>query len=189
MIVVFRRTGQRRYSVEAQRPGFPDVMMNPAPGYDPLMPHDMMHLVVEAQLGLKRGIFGQLAAGAGTFQLAVKDGENSREVARTRRRVASRGKKSMKAGRDECLQSERATYICMQLWLARSASREERKHAKAMTDQAASVRGAAGAQELHALDQRKLDDICEHLDQLSARWSSLEVGESMAIGWPDLSVA
>ena len=185
MIVVFRRTGQRRYSVEAQRSGFPDVMMNPAPGYDPLIPHDMMHLVVEAQLGLKHGIFGQLAAGAGTFHLAVKDGENSREVARTRRRMAARGKKSMKAGRDDCLQSERATYICRQLWLARSGSREAQK----MIDQAASVRGVAGAQELEALNQKKLDEICEWLDQLSARWSRLEVGESMAVGWPDLSVA
>jgi hypothetical protein len=160
-------------------------MMNPAPGYDALIPHDMMHLVVEAQLGLKHGIFGQLAAGAGTFQLAVKDGESSREVARTRRRVAARGKKSMKAGRDECLQSERATYICRHEWLARSASRK----ARAMSDQAASVRGAADAHELQALDHRKMDDICDHLDQLSARWSRLEVGESMAVGWPDLSVA
>lgn len=175
MIVVFRRTGQRRYSVEAQRAGFPDVVMDPAPGYDALIPHDMMHLVVEAQLGLNRGIFGQLAAGAGTFQLAVKDGENSREVARTRRRVAARGKKSMKAGRDECLQSERATYICRQLWLARSASREERKQER--------------DQGFDGLTQRKLDEICEHLDQLSARWSGLKVGESMAVGWPDLSVA
>ena len=63
MLVVFRRSGERRYSVEAQRPGLPLVEMNPAPGYDPLMPHDMMHLVVESQLGLTRGIFGQLAAG------------------------------------------------------------------------------------------------------------------------------
>ena len=74
MTLVFRRTGQRRYAVEVQRPGLPDLEMNPAPGYDPLMPHDMMHLVVEAQLGLTRGIFGQLAAGgtAGTFHLATK---------------------------------------------------------------------------------------------------------------------
>lgn len=184
MIVVFRRTGERRYSVEAKRAGFPDVMMNPAPGYDALIPHDMMHLVVEARLGLKQGIFGQLAAGGGTFQLAVKDGESSREVARTRRRMAARGKKSMKAGRDECLQSERATYICRHEWLARSASRE----AQGMNDQAASVRGAAGAEELHALDRKKMDDICDHLDELSARWSTLAVGESITVGWPDLSI-
>ena len=31
MILVFRRTGQRRYAVLAQRPGLPDLEMNPAP--------------------------------------------------------------------------------------------------------------------------------------------------------------
>jgi hypothetical protein len=81
-----------------------------------------------------------------------------------------RGKKSMKAGRDECLQSERATYICMQEWLARSTSRDK-----------TSVRGTA------TIDQKKMDDICEHLDQLSVCWSSLEVGESMSVSWPDLA--
>ena len=187
MIVVFRRTGERRYAVEAQRQGFPDVMMNPAPGYDPLIPHDLMHLVVEAQLGLTRGIFGQLAAGGGTFQLVVKHDENARELARTRRRVVARGKKSMKAGREECLQSERATYICLQEWRARSSSRHEQKLAKTMADQARSVRGAAGAGESHDLNAEKLDEICKHLDQLSARWSSLKVGESMAVSWPDLA--
>jgi hypothetical protein len=189
MIVVFRCTGERRYAVEAQRAGFPNVMMNPAPGYDPLIPHDMMHLVVEAQLGLRRGIFGQLAAGGGTFQVVVKQDENARELARTRRRVAARGKKSMKAGRDECLQSERATYICLQEWRARSSSRDEQKQAKKMADQAKSVRGAAGSKESHDLNKEKIDEICKHLDQLSARWSSLKVGDSMAVSWPDLSVS
>ena len=63
MLLTFRRTGQRRYAVEARRTSFPDVEMNPAPGYDRCIPHDMMHLVVEAKLGLTRAVFGQLAAG------------------------------------------------------------------------------------------------------------------------------
>src|ERR1044071_4568234 len=110
MIIVFRRTGQRRYAVEAQRPGFPDLEMNPAPGYDPRMPHDMMHMVVEAQLGLAHGIFGQLAAGgnAGSFHLSVKPDESSRAVTRRRKHVMARGKKLMKDSRDDCIQSERA---------------------------------------------------------------------------------
>lgn len=71
MILVFRRTGERRYAVEAQRVRFPKLVMDPAPGYNRLIPHDMMHLVVEAQLGIAHGVFGQLAAGgdAGTFHL------------------------------------------------------------------------------------------------------------------------
>jgi DNA-binding Xre family transcriptional regulator len=188
MILVFRRTGQRRYSVEAQRAGFPNLEMNPAPGYDERMPHDLMHLIVEAQLGLNHGIFGQLAAGgdAGTFHITMKSGDNSRQVARARKRVSTRGKKLMSRGRDDCLESERATFICWQEWLARSSSAKEKKQSAAMAEQAASVRGTASTP---ALDRKKLDEICRHLDQLSARWSSLKVGESMAVGWPDLSLS
>ncbi len=190
MTLVFRRTGQRRYAVEVQRPGFPDLEMNPAPGYDPLMPHDMMHLVVEAQLGLTRGIYGQLAAGgtAGTFHLSTKPDESSRKIARAGRRVRARGKNLLRDGRDECLQSERATYICWYEWLARSSSREQRKQSEAMAQQAKAVRTTASATESRTLDQRKLDEICKHLDQLSAHWSSLKVGESMAVAWPDLAI-
>src|ERR671919_613927 len=114
MIVVFRRTGQRRYAVEAQRPGFPPVVMNPAPGYDQFLPHDLMHLVVEAQLRFSLGVFGQLAQGgdAGTFHLPLQQGKRARETTRTRTRIKARGAKLLKAGRDESAQSERATYIC-----------------------------------------------------------------------------
>ena len=168
MTLVFRRTGQRRYAVEVQRPGRPDLEMNPAPGYDPLMPHDMMHLVVEAQLGLTRGIFGQLAAGgnAGTFRVPVDRDQSSRHVTRARKRVTVRGRNLLKDGRDDCAQSERATYICLQEWRCQSA----------------------GATQLLNISQRKLDEICKHLDQLSSRWSSLAIGQSMAVAWPDLNI-
>ena len=174
MILVFHRTGQRRYAVEAQRDGFPDLEMNPAPGYDALIPHDMIHMVVEAQLGLTRAVFGQLAAGgdAGTFHIPSKSGENVREIARARTRVKARGRKLLKHGRDECVQSEQAAHICRLEWLNRSSSTEPRKIAT----------------QLPTLDQRKLDEICEHLDQLSAQWSNLKIGESMAVAWPDLAI-
>ena len=122
MIVVFRRTGQRRYAIEAQRPGFPPVVMNPAPGYDQFLPHDMMHLVVEAQLGLTLGVFGQLAQGgdAGTFHLPLQQDKSARETARARTRIKARGVKLLKEGRDESARSERATYICWYEWLARA---------------------------------------------------------------------
>jgi len=191
MLVVFCRNGERRYSVEARRAGFPDLVMNPAPGYNPLMPHDMMHLVVEAQLGLTHAIFGQLAAGgtAGSFHLLLTSSEGSRETARASKRVAVRGKKLLKQGRDECVESERATYICWQEWLARSSSPEKRKLSASMAQQAREVRHTASANELRALDREKLDEICQHLDELSAHWSRLKVGESMTVHWPDLAIA
>jgi hypothetical protein len=173
LVLVFRRTGQRRYAVEALRPGLPVLEMNPAPGYDRLIPHDMMHLVVEAQLGLTGGIFGQLAAGgnAGTFRLPVKSDEGSRKITRARKRETKRGKRLLKDGKDECLQSERATYICWQEWRARSASGE--------------VKNTAATAEF---GQTKLDEICNHLDELSSHWSSLDVGQSVTVSWPDLAV-
>ena len=187
MIIVFSRTGQRRYAVEAQREGFPDVVINPAPGYDPLVPHDMMHLVVEAQLGLTRGIFGQLAAGgnAGTFRLPVGRDQSSRKIGRMRNRVIARGKRLMRKGPDETVLSERATYLCWNEWLARTSSREQRT---AMAQQARQIRDAFSATELRALNERKLDEICKHLDELSSHWGRLEIGQSMAVSWPDLAI-
>src|SRR5687768_4258754 len=46
MEVTFTRTGERRYSVSVEGPGIVTAVMDPAPGYDPLLPHDMAHFVV-----------------------------------------------------------------------------------------------------------------------------------------------
>ena len=39
-----------------------------------------------------------------------------------------------------------------------------------------------------AFNRNKLDEICQHLDQLSSHWLSLKVGESMAVAWPSLAI-
>jgi hypothetical protein len=191
LILIFRRTGERRYGIEAKRDSFPDLQMNPAAGYNPLMPHDLMHLVVEAQLGLTRGIFGQLAAGgtAGTFHSIFDPKIRKRTAARIRNRIKARGKKLLSVGRDECVESERATFICWQEWLARSKAKDRQTTAKNMSAQAKQVRGTSSATELRVLDERKMNEICQHLDQLSSEWSKLEVGQSIAVRWPDLAVS
>ena len=186
MLLTFRRTGQRRYAVEAKRTSFPDVEMNPAPGYDQSIPHDMMHLVVEAKLGLTRAVFGQLAAGgdAGTFHLNPKSQETTRDLARLRRATKARGQKLLREGRDESEQSERATFICWYEWLARSQS-----NTQTMAQQAKQVREVTPAKELRRLDETTLADICRRLDELSSHWSRLNIGEAMTVRWPDLAVS
>ena len=69
MQVRFERTAHRRYAVTVLRGQHGDLRLDPAPGYSDLIPHDLVHLVVEDEFGLRQGIFGQLAAGgnAGTF--------------------------------------------------------------------------------------------------------------------------
>ena len=191
MLLIFRRTGQRRYAVEARRTSFPDVEMNPAPGYDQCIPHDMMHLVVEAKLGLTRAVFGQLASGgdAGTFHLSPHSQGTTRDLARLRRAVKARGEKLLREGRDESVQSERATFICWYEWLSRSQSNEPRTTAQTMSHQAKQVREVTAAKELRKLDETTLADICRHLDELSSHWSRLNIGEAMTVRWPDLAVS
>jgi hypothetical protein len=171
MVVVFRRTGERRYAVDVKRPPFRELEMDPAPGYDRLMPHDLMHMVVEAGLELEQGIFGQLSSGgdAGTFRPTFNARETSREIARLRRRVKRRGTKLLQDGRNDCAQSERAAFICWLKW-----------QGKDLKD--------VGGENLPELNQKKLDQICEHLDELSSCWCKVEVGQSMAVRWPDLAI-
>ena len=56
MDVVFRRTGARRYAVNVHVTGRPLQVMDPAPGFDDHIPHDLVHYVVEAELRLFAGL-------------------------------------------------------------------------------------------------------------------------------------
>jgi hypothetical protein len=64
MLVTFLRAGERRYSVRVAVEGQPILEMSTAPGYDPLMPHDLQHFIVERAFGIERGVYDQLAAGS-----------------------------------------------------------------------------------------------------------------------------
>jgi hypothetical protein len=185
MKVEFRRTAQRRYAIKIRR-GYSTLEMNPAPGYDPEMPHDLLHLIVESELGLRRGIFGQVAAGghAGTFHAQTPSSQNPRETARNRRRAARRGAKLRTEGRDEAAQSERATYICLYEWLARSAEIERRRLAGQMASTAAHIRATQPPSEARALGEPVLRRILGRLDELNAGWRVLEVGQSLVVEWP-----
>jgi hypothetical protein len=119
MILHFLRTGEKRYAIEVERNGLPALEMNPAPGYDPLVPHDMMHLVVEAVLGLERAVFGQIASGgdAGSFHMKQGGAGSGREASRRRRKQKQRGAKLRDLEAGDFGISERATYVCWQVWL------------------------------------------------------------------------
>lgn len=169
MKVQFRRTGDRRYAVTIIRPECATLEMNPAPGYDARLPHDLVHFVVERELGLRHGIFGQLAAGgtAGTFH-ATPGGETSpRKAARGRRALARRGAKLLRQGTADAAMSERLADVCRRAWLARTAG--------------ATVRVGEGL----PLSAEDLDRVCDVFDELSAAWASLEVGQALTLNWVD----
>lgn len=185
MQVEFQKTGERRYAVIIKREDLPDLKMNPAPGFDPLMPHDLLHFLVEEELGLRRGIFGQVAHGgtAGTFHTHPSENSNNRADSRLRRKTARRGKKLLKENSDDCAQSERATYICLYDWLSHSSDEELRFRAKEMKVTFESILGQLPENERKMLNKEKLAAIRNRMDELSKSWSALEIDQSMTLEW------
>jgi hypothetical protein len=81
MRVTFTRTAARRYRVSVHRDRAPDLVLEPAPGFDAYLPHDLIHFAVECHWRLRDGVFGQLAAG-GTGIFLPSDETRTRGWAR-----------------------------------------------------------------------------------------------------------
>lgn len=107
MEVTFTRTGQRRYRVSVEGPDVVSSYMDPAPGYDARLPHDMAHFIVENELGIEGGVFGQIAAG-GAFIIPT-DNTKRRKIARRRERIAH-------ANHKDALLSEHMIFVTCNLW-------------------------------------------------------------------------
>ena len=109
MKVTFTRTSERRYRVSVEGPDIEPLYMDPAPGYDNKLPHDAAHFIVENELGILGGVFGQLAAGgtANTFRS---------EDLKKPRKTKKRGQAMAKANREDALFSEHAVYAAQSRW-------------------------------------------------------------------------
>lgn len=184
MDVTFARTGERRYGVFVERPGYPPAEMNPAPSYDDELPHDFVHFVVEEELGLELGVFGQLAAGgdAGTFRLVLSPSDG-RRASRGRRRHRSRGMGLSEEGDEQAAFSERAATICHEEWLERFSTRGRLRKARRLRPYVERVRHECSREELASLSDPVIERICNRLERLSERWSEIAVGESLTLEW------
>ena len=123
MNVTFTRTAHRRYRVDVDGPDVEHSFMEPAPGYDPKLPHDMAHFVVENELGIRGGVFGQLATGghARTFR---KEGNKNR------RKVARRGDRIAAANKNDSALSEQVVYIACGVWKGQFRISDQHTHSE-----------------------------------------------------------
>lgn len=169
MLVTFRKTHTRGYAVDIARDHAEDLTMNPAPGYDDLLPHDLVHLLVELQWELRDGIYGDVARGgnAGTFRLAEDRPRD--ETDRERRRKARRSQRSL-GGRDMA-RSEFLAAVVHSRWNA-----EQR--GTPLPDWYPHQLGASGATE------PEIEAALRKAAELSTRWQRLQVGERLTLDWP-----
>ena len=184
MSVAFIRTGDRRYAVRATLDGGQVVQMDPAPGFDALMPHDLQHFIVEKCLKIEGGVFGRLAAGgtARTFH-AVAEGVSPREASRLRRKQAAKDRRIMPEQTGDYGRSERATYVCWHDWLQHADDPAMRMRAGEMRHSATKLLAEMPPQERAAYTSGKLNEIRNEFQRLSGRWSALRVGESFVEAW------
>ncbi|MES1186828.1 MAG: hypothetical protein ABUL60_23650 [Myxococcales bacterium] len=158
-------------------PGQAAQTMNPAPGFDEYIPHDLVHYVVEATLGLETGVFGRAARGGGTFY-AAETARNSREQARRRRKQARReqGLSRERANAEQLETSERIAYLSDIAWRRRHGQRPALTHAPPSAP-------------VSALDAARIERVVSVLDELAPRWHQLTTGDELTFTWPNLVLA
>ena len=184
MTVCFVRTGERRYAVRAMLPAGPVLEMNPAPGFDPWVPHDLQHFIVEKHFDIAGAVFGRLAAGgtAGTFH-AVEQGGASREASRQRRKLAARDQRLMPEQSEDYARSERATYVCWQDWLEHSDDPALRARGAEMAKSARSLAASMAPAERALYTPARRAAVRQEFVRLSRQWAALGVGESLTESW------
>src|SRR2546425_3297826 len=154
MNVTFTRTAERRYRVSVEGRGVVPSWMEPAPGYDARLPHDMAHFVVENELGIPGGVFGQLAGGGHPRTFHPTDEQANRKVAK-------RGKRLAAANRRDALLSEKVIFLAWRTW----------------------NKGLSRVTPLEGISAEDIRRVCRAFDAVSAIWSKLAVGESMTLVW------
>lgn len=164
MQVRFERTGQRRYAVAILRDQHGDLRMAPAPGYSDLIPHDLVHLVVEEECGLRDGIFGQLSAGgnAGTFVPT--------EELRTKAWARQVERRNRSTGTDMARSEELVAQVYPR-WLRHSGHLPGSHY----------VQQEPPPTKLSGAD---LERLFVRLNRWSEVWGAVEIGAAMTVEWP-----
>jgi hypothetical protein len=177
MHVAFKRTGARRYAVIVTLTGEPSRTMDPAPGYDDDIPHDIVHYVVEAELGLTYGVYGRAARGAGTFYATSDATASPRERARKQRKQQRRERAL--GDRDErqaaeMAHSERLAGLCDVAW--------RRKHGQKPDP-------GRPAPLLRSEDAAEVERVVARLDVIAPLWRALPIEGQLVFEWPKVSPA
>ncbi|MBE1535720.1 hypothetical protein [Actinomadura algeriensis] len=169
MHVTFERTGRRRYATIVAPPGREPRRLDPAPGYDDHIPHDLVHYLVEAELGLSRGVFGRAAEGGGGFSVTAEVPGDRRARARAQRRLKKRETSLSRADNGDMAASEALAGLCAIAWWRRGGAQRPAwaEHVPIPPEHAATV-----------------DRVLDRLDEAARLWHDLPVGGSVTYTWP-----
>ncbi|HST43263.1 MAG TPA: hypothetical protein VLK58_27295 [Conexibacter sp.] len=143
------------------------------------LPHDLAHLIVEDELGLREGVWGVLAAGGMFRHATVVAGRRAPQATR-------RGRDVIDEAGDDIMQAEILTRVVCDACagaLAPAPGGSRRAAAEHAPDPAALRRAAGERWWDDALTTAALDRCRERLRAAAAEWAALAPGAALEAAW------
>lgn len=154
-----------RYEIAVRRDAGAALAPRNGPGHSDRVPHDVAHLIVEVEEGLRGGVYGRLAAADGDDGMFWPLDPTERRASLKRRRTPT-AQESADMGRSETLAS-----ASVALW---EVARGWRAPDPAWPGRAAHS----------GIDAGLLERLFARYDDFAARWAALSPGASITMDWP-----
>jgi hypothetical protein len=145
------------------------VLTTKSPGARDRLPHDLIHLVVESELGLDDGLWGRAADGVIYKNFRMVQPPETKQRPRTRKR---------KPKRKGVLEAEVLVWILHDIW--DGGAEREWGSTKAFLDSIWSPRTRSRADEL---DPETIRRVCDSLNRTEAEWRRVRRGGELRVTW------
>jgi hypothetical protein len=145
------------------------VLATRSPGATDRLPHDLIHYVVERELGLDDGLWGRIASGVTYPNFRALRQPTAKRRPRARKR---------KAKRKGVLEAEVLAWIFHDIW--DGTAEREWGTIRAFLDSIWSPRTRSRADEL---EPETIARVCEALDRTEAAWKRVPFGGELRVEW------
>jgi hypothetical protein len=169
MEITFTKTGARGYEVVARRDDKVVVRIG-TPDRPEGLPHDMAHYLVERGLGIERGFWGAVAAGAVFKGVEVVSGRRPPHA-------AERSKAVIKAGYRQLATAE--LYVSVFQAVAREGKERDLAYVNARLDDV----WRPFRWPRKAVTREGVLRVCEAMREAEKEWRELPVGGSVTVSW------
>lgn len=169
MEITFTKTGARGYEVFARRDDGVVVRVG-TPDRPEGLPHDLAHYLVERGLGIGRGFWGVVAAGAVFEGMEVVSGRRPPHA-------RERSKAIIKAEHRQLATAE--LYVSVFQSVAREGKERDWAGVNARLDEA----WRPFRWPRKAVTREGVLRVCEALREAEKEWRALPVGESITVSW------
>lgn len=169
MEITFTKTGERTYEIVAQRDDGVTLRVR-TPDKPVTIPHDMVHYVVERELGMERGFWGSIAAGMVFGSVQVVSGRQPPHA-------AERSAALIKASYRE--QAAAELYVAVLQRVTQEGKEQDFRYVSSCLDEVwRPFRWPRPP--VTAEDAAR---VAQALREAESAWATLPVGESVKVTW------